>query len=131
MSKTTISNELGAKLPKKVPVYIADNGKPFAFSYGGIGKWIVVSQGRLEILSENELNAVLLHEYGHVVNNTSFYQSSSYIYSKIPVLHAFFDAFALEDEEERAADAYAVKSQGTERHIKTAKGKLKECFDCS
>ncbi len=131
LNKTILSSELSLRLPAPVPVYIADSGKPFAFSYGGIGKWIVVSQGMLEIMDTNELNAVLLHEYGHLVNNTSFYQSSNFIYSKIPILHAFYDVLALENEEELAADEFAIKIQGTRKFIKAAKKKLKGYFDCT
>ncbi len=48
------SDALSGLLPEPgIPVYIADKGKPFAFSYGGFRKWIVVSQVMIDILSKN------------------------------------------------------------------------------
>ncbi len=130
MNKAVRSRELGARLPSDVPVYIADSGRPFAFSYGGFRRWIVVSQGMIDILSPKELDAVLLHEYGHIESNSSFYKSSGWLYSKMPLLHAFFDTPALEDEEERRADGFAARMQGTRRHLNSAKRKLDGYFRC-
>lgn len=122
------SETLGDTLPMKVPVYIADSGKPFAFSYGGLRKWIVVSQGMIDIMTENELNAVLLHEYGHLSGNSSFYKTSSWVYSKIPLLRAFLDGVVLEDEEEKMADRFAIREQGTSRYVNVAKKKIRNYF---
>ncbi|MEW6035181.1 MAG: M48 family metalloprotease [Candidatus Micrarchaeota archaeon] len=127
-NKAVISEALSAKLPSRVPVYLADKGKPFAFSYGGYRKWIVISQGMLDILSEKELEAVLLHEYGHLANNSSFYKTSGWIYSKIPLLHAFLDGRSLEDEEELKADMFAAKQQGTRRFLNSAKRKMERYY---
>lgn len=121
-------SDLGRLLPGPVPVYIADKGEPFAFSHGGISRWIVVSQGMIDILSRKELEAVLLHEYGHLSGNSSFYRISGYLYSKVPLLHAFFDGRALEDEEERKADAFAASRMGTSRYVNSAKRKLEHYF---
>ncbi|MEM2138356.1 MAG: M48 family metalloprotease, partial [Candidatus Anstonellaceae archaeon] len=99
-NKAKLDNSLSSLLPQSVPVYVADKGKPFAFSFGGFGKWIVVSQGMLDILTKNELRAVLLHEYGHIKNKSSLYKLSSSIYSRLPVLNAFLDSDALDSEEE-------------------------------
>ncbi len=130
INKVVLSKELSETLPEYIPVYIADNGKPFAFSYSGLRKWIVVSQGMIELLNEKELNSVLLHEYGHIANNSSFYKSSNWLYSKIPLLRAFLDNFALEDEEEKRADQFAIEKQGTNRYLNSAKKKLKNYFTC-
>jgi Zn-dependent protease with chaperone function len=129
-TRMRFSEKISRELPEYAPVYIADKGKPFAFSYGGFRKWIVVSQGMIDILTKRELQAVLLHEYGHLVNNSSFYKSSNWIYSKIPVLHAFLDGKALEDEEEREADMFAIKTQGTSRYLNSAKRKIVAYFNC-
>ena len=124
------SASLSKLLPSNMPVYISDKGRPFAFSYGGFQKWIVVSQGMIDILTKKELQAVLLHEYGHISNNTSIYKTSNWIYSKIPLLHAFLGGRALEDQEELNADAYSVAMQGTGRHLNSAKRKLTDYFSC-
>jgi Zn-dependent protease with chaperone function len=79
----------------------------------------------LDILSEKELEGVLLHEYSHLASNSSLYKTSNWLYSRIPLLHAFLDGRSLEDEEEREADAFAAKRQGTRRFLNSAKRKLK------
>lgn len=125
-----LAKSLAAYLPESVPVYVSDSGKPFAYSYGGFRRWIVVSQGMLEILTKKELQAVLLHEYGHIAGNTSIYKASRWVYSKIPLLHAVVDGKLLEDEEELRADRFAVEAQGTAKHLNSAKRKLKHYFGC-
>ena len=82
----------------------------------------------IEILTENELNAVLLHEYGHLTNNSSFYQLSNFIYSKIPIVHAFFDSVTFEDAEELSADNFAIQTQKTEEYLNGAKTKVEDYF---
>jgi len=84
----------------------------------------------IEVLSRKELQAVLLHEYGHLRGNTSLYKVSRSIYSKIPLLYAFLDGRKLEDEEEIRADAFAARTQGTARYLESAKGKLEGYFGC-
>ncbi|MEW6722546.1 MAG: M48 family metalloprotease, partial [Candidatus Micrarchaeota archaeon] len=127
-SNAALSEALSAKLPSSVPVYVTDKGKPFAFSYGGYKRWIVVSQGMIDILSGKELEAVLLHEYGHLTNNSSLYKTSGWFFSKVPLLRAFFDAGVLEDEEERGADAFAARLQGTGRFLNSAKRKMESYY---
>lgn len=124
------SRMLSRLLPQPVPVYIADRGAPFAYSYGGLSRWIVVSQGLVDILTRQELAAVLLHEYRHIDRNASFYQASRWVYGKMPLLHAFLDARALEDEEEMDADCFAARCQGTRQHLESAKRKLGDYFGC-
>lgn len=123
------SPELSALLLAPVPVYLADDAKPFAFSYGGSRRWIVVSQGMVELLTRAQLQAVLLHEYGHLEGNASFYQVSRWIYGKLPLLHAFLDKHALEDEEEKRADRFAAGVQGTTRHLAAAQKKMCNYFE--
>ncbi len=124
----------GDIIPGKTSTYVADSGKPFAYSYGGLSRWIVVSQGMIDILTHKELQAVLLHEYGHLARNSSFYKTSQWIYSKMPVLMGFLNDNKLDDEEEREADRYAITAQGTERHLESAKRKIEgyyvQCDDC-
>lgn len=129
-NRAKLVKPLSAYLPAQVPVYVADKGKPFAFSFSGLGRWIVVSQGMLDILTKNELRAVLLHEYGHIKNKSSLYKLSGHVYSCLPGLNAFLDGEALEDEEELRADAFAAMAQGTGRHLASAKKKLKGYFSC-
>ena len=129
-SRAVLSRSLAKLLPSEVPVYVADSGKPFAYSYGGFRKWIVISQGMVEVLTKKELQAVLLHEYGHLQGNSSLYKSTQWVYSKIPLLHAFLDGRKLEDEEEIRADAFAARTQGTAKYLNSAKRKLEGCFGC-
>ncbi|MEK6982113.1 MAG: M48 family metalloprotease [Candidatus Micrarchaeota archaeon] len=130
LSKTFISKKLSLELPSYVPVYIANSGKPFAYSYKGFGKWIVISQAMIDILTKKELQAVLLHEYGHLLNNSSIYKGTSWAYSKVPIIQAFFNPRVLENEEENRADLFSIKTQGTKRYLNAAKRKVKDYFGC-
>jgi len=123
------SDKLSRLLPISVPVYIFDSGKPFAFSYSGISRWVVVSQGLVDILTKNELKGVLLHEYGHLTNNTSFYKASNWLYGFVPVLRAFLDHGRLIDEEEIHADEFAIHCMGTRKHVDSAKRKISDYFE--
>ncbi len=124
------SPKLSKCLPAEVPVYTADNGKPYALSLGGISRRIVVSQGLVDLLSRKELEAVLLHEYGHIMGNASLYLSTRWLYSKVPFVRSFMEGSRLDDEEELLADSFAAHAQKTSRHLNAAKKKLKDYFSC-
>lgn len=127
--RTSKSQSLARMLPEEVPVYVSDDGRPYAFSYGGVlSRWIVVSQGMVEIMGPQELRAVLLHEYAHLRSNISFYKSAGWLCRMVPVLRGFFDEEMLEDGEEDEADAYAATVQRTRRHVSSAKRKLRNYF---
>jgi beta-lactamase regulating signal transducer with metallopeptidase domain len=83
----------------------------------------------IDVLTKKELASVLLHEYGHLAGSSSFYKSSNWVYSKLPLLSAFLDSFALDNEEESNADNFAIKTQGTSRYLNSTKKKLKTYFE--
>ncbi len=110
---------------KKIPlVYSVDSGKPSAFTLGFFSPRIFVSVGMQEVLGKKELEAVLLHELAHVKNASSWFKFSSAVlkaFSPFSIVRGF--GFAVEAEEKRA-DAYAVRMQGTARHLNSAKRKV-------
>jgi len=58
-----VAQRLGVKPPKAVRV----RGPPNAFAYGNIvtGKYVAVTDGMMELVDQNELEAVIGHEIGH------------------------------------------------------------------
>jgi len=63
-----ISRKAGIDKPK---VMVADMGMPNAFAYGNFstGKKVAVTKGLLDTLEDEEVEAVLAHEIGHIVHN--------------------------------------------------------------
>ncbi|HWQ17587.1 MAG TPA: zinc metalloprotease HtpX [Sulfolobales archaeon] len=58
-----VAQRLGVKPPKAVRV----RGPPNAFAYGNIvaGRYVAVTEGMMELVDQNELEAVIGHEIGH------------------------------------------------------------------
>lgn len=114
---------------KKPALHIVDSAKPFAFSISTIKAHIFVSIGLTELLSRKEIEAVLLHELGHIKNKTSFLKFSSLLHK---IVSPFSHFTSLNKEfymEERKADEFAVSAHGTDKYLKSAKRKV-EVFEC-
>lgn len=62
-----LSKKEGIPFPR---VGIIDDGTPNAFTYGHVpgNARLVVTKGLLKVLDENEVNAVVAHEMGHIVH---------------------------------------------------------------
>jgi Zn-dependent protease with chaperone function len=119
------ARRLGISAP---PVYLLDRAKPVAFSFRTWRSAIFMSVGLSEILSKRELQAVILHEFGHIANKASFLKVSDMLLRLSPfsLLKQFNSA---DDKEERRADAFAAKAQGTSRWLKSAKRKMTDYGD--
>ncbi len=103
----------------KSDLFLIDKAKPVAFT---LGRKVFISVGMFELLSRKELEAVLLHELCHVKSRSSWGKfSSAFVRVFSPI--AWFSASSVESEE-RAADAFAVKLQGTSSHLNSAKQKV-------
>ncbi len=111
---------------KAPEVYAIDKAKPVAFSFRSFRSAIFLSVGLLDILKKKEVEAILLHELAHLKHRSSALKFSNFLlrFSPLSLLARFHhDA----GKEERKADAFVVKEQGTDRHLKGAKRKI-SCF---
>lgn len=118
-----IRNSIGIKPPN---LYVIDSGKPLAFALSKFRNSIFISVGLIEILTEKELEAVMLHEMAHINQDSSIVKYSTSLLRLFSPFAAFMSFDDKLDEEERKADGFASKMQGTCKHISSAKKKLKK-----
>ncbi len=119
------SKNLGINIPK---LYAIDKSKPIAFSFRSFKSAIFMSVGLLDILSIKELKAILLHELAHIAYKSSALKFSSYflrIFSPLSVLARFHHD---SNKEEKLADRFAVKEQGTNKFLVSAKRKISKYY---
>ncbi|MBI2661021.1 M48 family metalloprotease [Candidatus Woesearchaeota archaeon] len=115
------SGKFGLREPK---LHIVDTAKPIAYSIYTLRPHIYISIGMAELLTRKEIEAVVLHEFGHIKNRTSFLKFSALLH-RIMSPFSYFTSFRIElGAEEIMADRFAINSQGTDRHIKSAKRKI-------
>ncbi len=116
------SRRMKIRMPK---IYIIDKAKPVAFSFKSFRSAIFVSIGMMDILDKKELQAVILHELAHLKQKSSVMKFSSSLLKLSPLsLLARFHHDT--GKEEADADSFAIKIQGTSRHIKSSKRKMKD-----
>ncbi len=113
---------------KEPSVYFIDSVKPVAFAFSNIRPVIFVSVGMLDLLERKEIEAVLLHELLHIRNGTSIFRFSAFFLKTFSPL-SMFTSFNNElNREERLADNFAVRRQGTNAHLSSAKHKINLFF---
>ncbi|MBI4448433.1 M48 family metalloprotease [Candidatus Woesearchaeota archaeon] len=103
-------------------LHVIDTAKPIAFSFSLGTPRIFVSVGLMDLLSKKETEAVLLHEIGHIAQKSSMLALSRHAALISPV--AWFGLERELDREERTADQYAARRQGSNKHIRKAKQHL-------
>lgn len=112
-------------LKLKIDFYLMDIAKPLAFS---LKKSVFVSVGMFEILNKKELEAVLLHEIGHVKNNSSLNKFTA-LFARIATPMASFSIVEHKiKNHEKIADDFAIKSQKTEKYVNSAREKITKYF---
>ncbi len=115
------STRLNIQPPK---IYTINTAKPVAFSFKSFRSAIFLSAGLLDILRKKEIEAVILHELGHIKRKASLLTSSisiMKIFSPFSLLSRFHhDSY----KEEEHADRFAIRIQKTSKHLKSAKKKL-------
>ncbi|HLC77124.1 MAG TPA: M56 family metallopeptidase [archaeon] len=112
------------KLRIKTPnIYLIDKAKPIAFSFRSFRSAIFISVGMLDVLNKKELQAVLLHELSHIKQKSSLLKVSFSLLrlSPMSILGRFHHDTG---KEERAADEFAARIQGTSRYVNSAKKKI-------
>lgn len=115
------ATQLGIKMPA---VSIINKAEPLAFSLSHIKQSIFITVGLLDLLQKKEVDAVLLHELGHIKHRASFLKFTNSLFRFLfPI--ANFNVFHNElDQEEQQADLVAVTIQGTNRYLLAAKQKM-------
>ncbi len=112
---------LGLPLPK---LYTFNDLTPLAYSITNIRPSIFVSVGLCELLSEKEMEAVLLHELYHIRNKTSFWRFSTHTLKIFSPLSTFITLDRSISREELEADLFAAEIQQTSRHLDSAKQRI-------
>ena len=113
------AQKAGMKLPQ---TFIVDTQKPEAFS---IKQNIFLSVGLYDLLAPKELEAVFLHELGHIHSGTHARKISSWILSLFSPLAAFSPVQHQVIKEEQYADAFAARVQKTNQFLMSAKKKIR------
>lgn len=99
-----------------------DTAKPLAFSFA---KDVLMSVGMFELLDRKEQDAVLLHELGHVRRASSFSKFSAALARFFSPIAHFASVSARISAEESAADRFAIRMQGTAKHLRAAQRKIR------
>ena len=120
-TRATASN-LG--LAKPPVLYAFDSGTPQAFSHSFGTPARFLSVGLLESKGNSEIEAVILHEIGHISSKSSISKLVFGILSRFSPLGVQPMFHALISDEESIADRFAVRVQGTRKHLNAAKRKL-------
>ena len=121
------SSKLGMRKPS---LHLIDTAKPIAFCVSIFRPRIYVSIGMADLLSKKELEAVLLHEVGHLKHHSSWLEFSTYLHRLASPFSVFTDFNSVFRQAEREADAFAVAGQGTAKHLLGAKRKVEEFERC-
>lgn len=105
-------------------VYSINDAKPLAFSFRGFKSAIFISIGMQEILGKKELEAVILHEIAHIRQHSSMLKLSGLIFRLFSPFYLLSGFHHESKKEEREADRFAAKMQGTAAHLKSARKKV-------
>ena len=118
---TTETKKVGIKKPA---LHLLDTAQPQAFCVSILRPRIYVSIGMAELLSKKEMEAVLLHELGHLKRQSSWLKFSTYVHRLASPFSVLTDFNPMLRAEEQAADEFAITAQGTGRYILSAKRKI-------
>lgn len=115
-----------ANYSKKIKVYLIDSAQPVACSFSLLRKKIFISVGMIDILTKKEIEAVLLHELGHIKNNSSLSKFSNSFLKFLSPLSYFTSINETLDMEEKMADFFCFEIQKTWKYLDSAKRKSSE-----
>lgn len=120
---TYYSNKMNLK---NIRVYLIDAAKPIAFSFSLLKKKIFISVGMIDLLTKKELESVLLHELGHIKNNSSLSKFSNLFLRFLSPLSYFTSINESLNKEEINADHFCFDIQKTWKYLNSAKKKSNE-----
>ncbi len=109
---------------RKSKVYAINELTPHAYSISNVRPSIFLSVGLCELLDKKEMEAVLLHELYHIKKKASFWKFSVNVLRIFSPLASFITMSESMNKEEREADQFAVRIQGTKRFLKLAKHRI-------
>lgn len=118
------TRRLGVRPPD---LYYLDTARPTAHTFTGHRPFIFVSVGLLDILDRKEMEAVLLHELGHIRDRSSLRAFASRLLPWTAPVLSFADSTWLSVEEKRA-DQVATEFQSTEHYIQSARLKTSQAL---
>lgn len=119
---------LGIRTPR---VFVESSSYPLAFSFSHFQSALLLSQGLIDSLTRKELEAVILHELGHLKHRSSFSKISSLALQFISPVARFNGisshtppALEFTTIDEARADAVAWHVQRSKRFIESARKKV-------
>ncbi|HSU72690.1 MAG TPA: M48 family metalloprotease [Candidatus Binatia bacterium] len=113
----------GGQVPS---LWLLDTASPMAFSVSSHHPAIFVSLGLFDILSRKELEAVVLHELGHLQHRSPLVKFSTQLARAVSPVALFVPGKL--NHEEQCADTFAIAEQGTPIHVTSARGKIESFF---
>ncbi len=119
-----LAAEAGKAGIEKPALHLLDSAKPQAFCVSILRPRIYVSIGMAELLTKKEMEAVLLHELGHLKRQSSWLKFSTYLHRLASPFSVLTDFNPMLRAEEKAADEFAVTVQGTSKYLLGAKRKV-------
>ena len=117
------SKALSIKTPR---IFAIDKANPQAFSFKHFSSAIFLSVGLFDILNRKELEAVILHELAHIKEKTSALNLSLAFFRILSPMSMLVKFHHEKTEEEKKADKLAANIQKTNRHIKSARAKIRK-----
>ncbi len=118
---TRYASKLNFPIPK---IYALNKAIPAAFSFRNFKSAIFFTVGLLDVLDRKELEAVLLHEIAHIARKSSLLKLSFSILRFFSPLSVFVKFYHDSSKEEKFADGFTVKEQGTSFYLKSVKRKI-------
>lgn len=109
---------------KQPNLYALEHITPMAYSITNIKPSVFLSAGLCRILNKKEMQAVLLHELYHHKNKSSIWKFSINQIKMFSPLSSFSSVEKSLAMEEGAADLFAIKLQGTDKFLQSAKRKI-------
>ena len=105
-------------------MFFVESAEAFANTFTGWKPTIFISVGLFELLNKKEVEAVILHELYHIKQQGSFLKFSLNLLRLTSPLVAFSVCKNEFLSIEKMADLYAIKVQGTDKHLKSARKKI-------
>ncbi len=111
---------------KQPNIYLVEDVAPIAYSITNTNPAIFLSVGLCELLNKKEMQAVLLHEFYHIKNNSSLWKFSMTNIKMFSPLSSFSSIKKSIEKEEKDADLFAIEVSGTDKFLNSARDKINQ-----
>ncbi len=122
---TPLASRLSRAAGRPVRLFALDTARPIAFA---LHNAIYLSAGMFDILAPKQLEAVALHEAGHIRRQSGFRIFSAAFAQHFSPFARIAGISGHREREERAADAFAARAQGTRSHLREAKRRVRSFY---